>query len=301
MRPLLTSTAARKALRPIADLIDQRIARGVRAANSELLGELAALRRRQRSMELLLDSTGRGNPRMPIPAHLEKLISEIVRTTGDDAANAERNVAQAYRTLVAMEALGVGRVAGGTMNICGKLATVPLLDPPNDEILEIGTLYGMFSAALLRMMERAGRDPHLTIVDPLGGSQLQPGAFMPPDPTGTPVGEPAVRSNLALAGAAGAAARVQQGFSEDPAVRAAVSDRSYGVVIVDGDHSEAGVTADLDWVEQIIAPGGIVVLDDYGDTKWPGVRDAVEKHLAGDSRLTFLGRTATSGYLRAEK
>lgn len=45
------------------------------------------------------------------------------------------------------------------MNICGKLSAVPLLDPPNDEILEIGTLYGMLGAALIRMMERAGRDP----------------------------------------------------------------------------------------------------------------------------------------------
>lgn len=61
-----------------------------------------------------------------------------------------------------------------------------------------------------------------------------------------------------------------------------------------------GVAADLEWVEQIVAPGGIVVLDDYGDKAWPGVQDALDKHLAsGGSRLSLLGRVSTSAYLRA--
>jgi hypothetical protein len=69
---------------------------------------------------------------------------------------------------------------------------------------------------------------------------------------------------------------------------------------VDGDHSLDGVRADLEWVEQIVAPGGIVVLDDYGDKAWPGVQDALDKHLAsGASRLNLLGRVSTSAYLRA--
>ena len=75
---------------------------------------------------------------------------------GGDKGDAERNVAQAFRLLIALEALGVGRIAGGTMNIVGKLAAYPVY-LPNDEMLEIGTLYGMFGAGLIRMMERAGR------------------------------------------------------------------------------------------------------------------------------------------------
>ncbi|GHJ37026.1 class I SAM-dependent methyltransferase [Streptomyces sp. TS71-3] len=291
MRTILTSRVARSVLRPVADLIDQRIERRVR--------ELDKLRNRQRPVELLFDGTGRGVSRLPAQVHLDRLVGELARISGDRAA-AERNVAQSFRLLIAMEALGVGRIAGGTMNICGKLSAVPLLDPPNDEILEIGTLYGLFGAALIRMMERAGRDPHLTIVDPLAGLQLQPGTTEGADPTGTPVRGPAVRTNLALAGAAGTAARVQQGFSEDPEVRALVSDRSYGVIIVDGDHSAPGVAADLEWAEQIIAPGGIVVLDDFGHKKWPGIKEAFEKHMATDTRLRFLGQVANSGYLRAE-
>ncbi|BFO14768.1 hypothetical protein SHKM778_11560 [Streptomyces sp. KM77-8] len=48
-------------------------------------------------------------------------------------------------------------------------------------------------------------------------------------------------TNLAPAGPAGAAARIGKGFSEDPGTRVAVSDRRYGVIAVDGDHSAAGV------------------------------------------------------------
>jgi hypothetical protein len=303
MRALLTSKAARRALRPIAELIDQRIERQVRRVvgstqDGATRQELTRLRNRQRPLELFFDGTGRGMARMPSASHIDGVIAELARVTGN-RDGAERNVAQAFRLLIAMEALGVGRIAGGTMNIVGKLSAVPLLDPPNDDLLEIGTLYGMFGASLIRMMERAGRAPRLTIVDPLAGSQLQPGTSIGDDASGTPVQGAAVRVNLALAGAAGAAARIQQGFSEDPEVRALVSDRSYGVIIVDGDHSAAGVAADLEWAERIVAPGGIVVLDDFGHPKWPGIKEAFDKHMATDTRFTFLGQVAHSGYLRA--
>ena len=305
MRALLTSKPARRALRPIVDLVDQRIERHVRrslqnAGDGALQRELADLRNRQRPLELMFDSTGRGVSRLPAQVHLDRAIDELAEVSGDKDG-ARRNIAQAFRLLIALEALGVGRIAGGTMNICGKLSAVPLLDPPNDDILEIGTLYGMFGAALIRMMERAGREPRLTIVDPLAGLQLQPGTTEGADPTGTPVRGNAVRTNLALAGAAGAAARVQQGFSEDPEVRALVADRAYGVIIVDGDHSAAGVAQDLEWAEEIVAPGGIVVLDDFGHPKWPGIKEAFDKHMTTDTRFTYLGQVANSGYLRARR
>ncbi|MEU0085026.1 class I SAM-dependent methyltransferase [Streptomyces sp. NPDC006274] len=162
------------------------------------------------------------------------------------------------------------RPAGSTSNSYGKLATVPLLSPPNGAILEIGTLYGLFASALVRMVHRAGIEPDLTIIDPPAGSQLQPGTAQAADPTGTPVREDVVRANLALGGSSGTyTTRIQQGFSWDPEVREAVSDRKYGVIIVDGDHSEDGVRADLEWVD-------------------------------GTSRLRMLGRVSTSAFLRAD-
>jgi len=310
----LTNSLGRRPLRSFSEMIDRRVegvlhrtgraagpSTGLEQQIEELRKQLGQLQDKQRSLELLLDGTGRGTARTPTPAQLNKLADQIAAITGDAAA-AKRNVYVGFRLLVAVESLGVGRIAGSTMNICGKLATTPLLDAPNDDVLEIGTLYGLFAAALLRMLERLGRDPQLTVVDPLIGAQHQTGATMRPDASGTPVREAAVRTNLSLAGEAGAAARIQVGYSTDPDTRAAVGDRSYGVVIVDGDHSYEGVATDLDWAEEIAAPGGIVVLDDYGDDKWRGVQQAVDEHLAGGgkhTRFTLLGRVSTSGYLRA--
>ncbi|MFF8030384.1 MULTISPECIES: class I SAM-dependent methyltransferase [unclassified Streptomyces] len=304
-RSLLTSSASRRLLRPIADLIDQRIDRRLRAAaaadaavREEQRETAETVKRQQLTLDLLLGSPGRGLSRIVSPGPLNRLQSEVAELAGDRDA-ALRNIATAYRLLIGLESLGVGRIAGGTMNICGKLGTIPLLDPPNDEILEIGTLYGMFSAGLIRMMERDGRSPRVTIVDPFAGVQLQPGTPRRPDPSGAPVDELAVRTNLALAGPAGVAARIRRGFSEDPETRAAVSDRRYGVIVVDGDHSAEGVAEDLRWAEEIAAPGGIVVLDDFGDPKWPGIEQALDEHLTGDTRFTYLGKASLSAFLRA--
>ncbi|MFI5757504.1 class I SAM-dependent methyltransferase [Streptomyces sp. NPDC051569] len=289
--------------RRVDQRVDQRAKPAVDALRTDLetlRREVAELRRHQYATSLLFDRTGRVNDRVPNAAEVDTLVREIAELTGEDSAYARRDVTVAFRNVVALEALGVGRLAGTTYNVCGKLAAVPLLAPPNEDVLEIGTLHGLFAATLTRMLHRAGLEARLTIVDPLAGSQLQPGAKQGAEPTGTPVRMDVVRANLALAGRAGAEARIQRGLSGDPEVRAAVSDRRYGVIVVDGDHSKEGVLADLEWVEEIIAPGGIVVVDDYGDKSWPGVQQAADQHLAGGaSRLEMLGRAATSAFLRA--
>ncbi|WP_181160636.1 class I SAM-dependent methyltransferase [Streptomyces solincola] len=299
----LLRPAARAALRlaePTLRKGAERAARPLRTDLAALTAEVAELRERQYALSLLVDSTGRGTHRMPTPQVIDALVRQVGAVSGRPE-HARRAVVTAFRTLVAQEALGVGRLAGSTSNICGKLAAIPLLAPPNGSILEIGTLHGQFAAALLRMVHRAGLEPELTIVDPLAGSQLQPGTAGHADPTGTPVREDVVRANLTLAGSPGAyTSRIQRGFSSDPEVRKAVADRAYGVVVVDGDHSADGVAADLEWVEEIAAPGAVVVLDDYGDGKWPGVQQAADAHLAGGSRLTLLGRASTSAFLRAD-
>ncbi|MFI6123668.1 class I SAM-dependent methyltransferase [Streptomyces sp. NPDC051064] len=301
---LLTSPPVKRALRPVLTALDRRIKRLARLENTELRRQLEETRRQLDSVavksyavELLLGRAGRGSHRTPTRTQVGKLAGEVREVTGVDTA--ERHVHLAYRTLVVLEALGSGRVAGGTMNVVGKLSAVPLLKPPNDDVLEIGTLHGLFAAGLVRQLVSAGYAPRLTIVDPLAEVQLQPGHVLGADPSGTPISEKVVRANLGLSGLPEERIRLRRGFSNDPGVRAAVSDREYGVVVIDGDHSEEGVREDLEWAETLVASGGVVVLDDYTDRNWPGVEAAVEKHLEGDTRFTFIGRTSTSGFLRA--
>lgn len=298
---------ARRALAPAAEQAATETRTAVDTLTADLVKVRADLDRARRELTevrdqglglgLLLDPAGRGKSRGPTRAEWSKLLTEIQVVTGDEFAR--RSATTAYRTLIALEAIGVGRMAGGTANVVGKLATTPLLAPPrNADVLEIGTLHGLFAAGLLRQLHRRGVDPHLTIVDPLAGDQLQPGHKTTRDVSGVPIRADVVRANLALAGPAGARTRVTQGFSTDPVVRAEVGDRAYGVIIIDGDHSFDGVLADLAWAEEIAADGALIVMDDYGDPYWPQVAEALGKHLAGTTRMRLLGKVSTSAYLR---
>jgi hypothetical protein len=228
---------------------------------------------------------------------MDTLVGEVAAISG--AQRAEYHVSVGYTTLIDLETRGLGRIAGSVQNIVGKLVTVPLLDPPNEDVLEIGTLFGMFAAGLERQLARTGRQPRITIVDPLEGLQLQGGRDDQVDRTAVPVVEDVVRRNLQLAGVPADRVRLFKGLSGDDAIRAAAADRRYGVVVVDGDHSAAGVAADLEYAEQVAAEGAVVVLDDYGDEKWPQVQQAADAHLAGPTRFELIGTVATSAFLRA--
>lgn len=228
---------------------------------------------------------------------LDALIHQVGTITG--VKRADHHVATGFATLFELELRGLGRIAGTTQNVVGKLTTTPLLDPPNDEVLEIGTLFGMHAAGLARQFARRGRTAMLTIIDPLDGLQLQTGRNDQIDRTAVPVIEDVVRGNLTLAGIPESQFRVLKGLSQDDEIRAQAADRRYGTIVVDGDHSADGVARDLIWAEDVAADGGIVVLDDYGDAKWPGVQSAVDAHVAGATRFSMIGTVATSAYLRA--
>ncbi|MEV7414343.1 class I SAM-dependent methyltransferase [Streptomyces sp. NPDC089919] len=303
----LRAHPARRLLQPVINRLDRRIDRRLRVADRQIEGLRQELRQtrellvtqqsRPFSYDLLYGKDGRLSDRMPSRETFKKLSDEIAAVAGRPGAWTE--TAQAFRTLVEVESRGVGRIAGSTVNILGKLTTTPLLGPPNGDILEIGTLYGLFAGGMVRQLLRRGLAYRLTIVDPIAPVQLQPGVEINRDPSGTPITEEIVRANLALAGVAEDRLRLHRGFSQDEAVREALSDRRYGVIVIDGDHSREGVARDLEWAEQIAATGAVVVLDDFGDARWPGVQEATEAYLAGRTRMKLVGKVATSAFLRA--
>ncbi|MBT0772485.1 class I SAM-dependent methyltransferase [Kineosporia sp. J2-2] len=307
-----------RALQPVLTVLDRRIERLARKRARQVLNEstevfdlrtevlqlrteLEKMRNQVRApgyaVDLLLGSQGRRSTRLISEERLRELAAQVARASS--APDAYGRVVQAYRTLFELELRGVGRLAGGAPNILGKLATTPLLSPPNGEILEIGTLFGLFSGGMARQISRIGLNYQLTIIDPLADVQLQV-TELKADTSGSPVTETVVRENLSLAGVDPKRMRLVKGFSEDPQVQAAVSDRQYGVIVIDGDHSATGVANDLRFAEKVAAPGGIVVLDDYGDRNWPGVQDATDNHLTGETRFDLVGVVATSAFLRAQ-
>jgi hypothetical protein len=316
VRRVLRSRVSSPLTRPASDLLDSRIRRISRRQGNEdvaaMRAEVDALSAQVRALTKAVERSAKLSPALEIYTghklpHMNRALTDAgfaslvkqVRGVVGDRPRVDHHVAVGVATLLELEARGLGRIAGGTQNVVGKLTTTPLLDPPNDEVLEIGTLFGLFVSGLHRQLCRRGRAPKLTIVDPLDGVQLQPERKDNPDHTTVPVVEAVLRHNLHLSGVPADDVRIVRGFSSDEEVRSVAGDRQYGVVVVDGDHSAEGVASDLVWVEELVAPGGVVVLDDYGDKKWPGVQSAVDTHLEGTTRLSMIGVVASSAFLRA--
>jgi len=245
----------------------------------------------------LLLGVGTRTNRTLVPARFKATLEEVRTLTG--VTQLDWAVKQAYQSLLDLESSGLGRVAGSNYNILGKLITPPLLSPPPGPVLEIGTLYGLFSPALIRQFRRVGEFRSLTVVDPFIGMQTQPGTASAEDPTGAPVVVQVAEHNLRHSGLAEEDLQVVVGYSTDEAVRARVAEEQYAVIVVDGDHSEEGVYQDLWWVQDIVLPGGVVVMDDFGDPGWLGVERAARRYLADGGRLELLGTVSTSAYLRA--
>lgn len=232
------------------------------------------------------------------PGQYKRLSTEITALTGI-SETVDMRITQAFRSLLDAEARGLGRIAGGPCNILGKLVTPQLLDLPDGDVLEIGTLHGLFAPTLLRSLRRTARFRKLTVVDPFTGHQMQGGANIATDPGLTPVVEDVARWNFSELGLGEDEVRIINGFSTDADIQAQAGDRKYAVVVVDGDHFEPGVAKDLRWVENILVPGGIAILDDYGDKHWPGVQQATDEYLADPAaKMTMLGAVWTSGFLQ---
>ena len=270
-----------------------------REVTRQLVAQHDAEQRDRDDLAGVLLGAGRFLDRTLSPALVAGLVDEVRAVTGvEDVEDVEAALQQAYRALLDHEGRGLGRIAGTTANILGKLVVPPLLAPPAGPVLEIGTLFGLFSSALVRQHQHRGEFRALTVVDPFAGTQVQDGRPGGRDRTGTPVTEEVARRNLTGLGLRVDEVRVVRGYSTDEEVRRQVSDRAYGVVVVDGDHAAEGVYRDLWWVEDLVLPGGVVVLDDWGDPGWPGVEAAGRRYLADGGRLELVGRVATSAYLR---
>lgn len=63
------------------------------------------------------------------------------------------------------------------------------------------------------------------------------------------------------------------------AVLRAASGRRFRLISIDGGHTAEHTQSDLRLVEQVLAPGGLVFLDDYYNADWPGVHEGFIRYL----------------------
>ena len=115
----------------------------------------------------------------------------------------------------------------------------------------------------------------------------------------SPVTQAVVVTNLALGGVPTDHYRLIEGTSDAPEPHRAAGDRGYGLIVIDGDHSEEVAYNDLLWAESLAVPDALVILDDYDDPAWPGVAVALKRYMdRPESTLRLVGTAATTAFLR---
>ncbi len=60
---------------------------------------------------------------------------------------------------------------------------------------------------------------------------------------------------------------------------------SFGLVFIDGDHTEATVDHDVTWALKLLRVGGTLACHDYGEDSCPGVKAALDRLLGPPSEL----------------
>ncbi|MXN67191.1 glycosyltransferase [Stappia sp. GBMRC 2046] len=161
------------------------------------------------------------------------------------------------------------------------------------EVLEIGTLFGIGAAALYKTAD-FGTRVSLTLIDPLDG-YYNAGAD---SATGMPVNRDVLEGNLSALSIPESDYRIIQHYSDSEEALGMAGDRLYDFVLIDGDHSLAGVTRDFELYGDMVRPGGLLVFDDYDTTDWPAIKPFVDDVVRADGRWQWIGGEWRTGILR---
>lgn len=237
-----------------------------------------------------------GHRRHLSDAAVRDLIGGYVKALGLDYS--KRQLAYLAHKVCLLEDRCVGRLATAIETILVRLLAARHLVATQDRlhVLEIGTLFGVGAGALYELNRLRTDDLELTLIDPLIGYY---GAGEPDLITGEPVSRAALDINLERCAIPPSRVTVLQGMSEDPAIRAACSGRHFNMLIIDGDHSRAGVKRDFENYRDLVAPGGLIVFDDYDVKEWPDIKAYVDEEVAGRTDLELVGKGWRTALFRA--
>ncbi len=192
----------------------------------------------------------------------------------------------------------VGYLAGNIETMLLRVLVARSVMEPNLEVLEIGTLFGVGVAMIHESCRGLFSSMHFTVIDPLIGhigrhdkSSLDP-------LTKTPATREMFIHNMQRMNIPESDYTIIEKLStEDEAIEQA-SKRRYNLLIIDGDHSNFGVRHDFHNYRHLVKRGGYIIFDDYGNPRWPGLTDFVDKEVAGMPELEFVGTDVYTAVFR---
>lgn len=194
---------------------------------------------------------------------------------------------QAHRACL-IESLTHGRLAASIEDVILRTIVAMGVKGRKVEVLEIGTLFGTGSAIIYDALSARVDSVHLTLLDPLDGYY----AMSPNDGlTGEPVTEEMLWRNFEIAGIPRKDVTLIKKLSSEPEALAAAKKRQYDLMIIDGDHSYAGVKTDFENYSPFVRPGGYIIFDDYDSPDWPEVKAYVDAEVASAGHVARVGNS----------
>lgn len=156
------------------------------------------------------------------------------------------------------------------------------------DVLEIGTLFGIGAAIIYERTQAEFESVHLTVLDPFEGYY---GNNDPDVITHERVTKSNFLQNFNRAGIPQSDYTIIQGFSTAEKSIQEASKKSYDVLIIDGDHSYAGVKGDFVTFAPFVKRGGFIIVDDYNTEHWPEIAKYVDNELIPRDDISLVGAT----------
>ena len=209
-----------------------------------------------------------------------------------------RSVAYIAHRICLAEDTCVGRLCGDIETMLLRVLVARSVKEPSLEVLEIGTLFGVGVAIIHENCRGLFSSMHFTVIDPLIG-HIGPHEKGILDPsTRAPATREVLIHNMERMNIPESDYTIIQKLSTDDEAKDQASKRGYNVLIIDGDHSDSGVKHDFYNYRHLVKPGGYIIFDDYGNPRWPGLTDFVDKEVANTPELEFVGTDVFSAVFR---
>ena len=180
--------------------------------------------------------------------------------------------------------LCIGRIGGKMPSLLLRVLTARSINEPTLDILEIGTMFGGTVISIYDCCYGLFDNIHFTVIDPLDSyyqRAVDPGTQIAPNPS-------IFRRNMARFDIPKSDYTMICKQSQNQQAIIEAAKRSYNLLIIDGDHSDFGVTNDYHAYHSMVREGGYIIFDDYGDDKW-GVTSFIERELQCAPGIKLIG------------
>lgn len=207
-------------------------------------------------------------------ADIRELLEKWVAPLGlAQTRSGVRYLAERFKNL---ERLCAGRLATDMQTLLARAFSALSIDRNDIHIAEIGVLFGVASGAIYDACRFEFDSVKLTLIDPLKGYYDRSNADII---TQVAVNRRVLDHNLAAMGVPRSDVTIIENFSESSEALAAIREQTIDLLVIDGDHSYAGVKRDFENYRDLVRAGGLILFDDYDTSDWPEIREYVDKEV----------------------